>query len=141
MMTAIKKAPSLRLAALLFAFCAVLQPAHAQDASDDGDDQDQAPNPTLSAPDPSNYESARVTGQPFFLLTDSSFGSGQTAQVRLEAPGDSRDTLAGYGGADIIVYKVPHPLAFLKTQKNLHRIDIKPEYRGPTPWPICGAAG
>jgi uncharacterized protein YfaS (alpha-2-macroglobulin family) len=133
MMKTIKKLAglrALRIAALLLAFSAAVAPAHGQDAASDGDDQDQAPNPTLLEPDPSNFESTVVTGQPFFLLTDSSFGSNQTAQVRLEAPGDSRDVLAGYGGADIVVYKVPHPLAFLKTQKNLHRIDVKPNYRG-----------
>lgn len=133
MMTAVKNfagLPMLRIAALLLALCAAISPAHGQDASSDGDDQDQASNPTLSAPDPSNFDSIVVTGQPFFLLTDSSFGSGQVAQVRLEAPGESRDMLSGYGGADIVVYKVPHPLAFLKTQKNLHRIDIRPNYRG-----------
>ena len=75
---------ALRIAALLLALCAAATPAHGQDAASDGDDQDQAPNPTLFEPDPSNFESTVVTGQPFFLLTDSSFGSNQTAQVRLE---------------------------------------------------------
>ena len=82
MMKAIKKIAALRtlrIAALLLAFCATITPAHGQDAASDGDDQDQVPNPTLFEPDPSNFESTVVVGQPFFLLTDSSFGSNQTA--------------------------------------------------------------
>jgi len=74
---------------------------------------------------------AALRGQPFFLLTDASFGSGQTAQVRLEAPGrEYKEELRAYGGADILVYRVDEPIAFLKAQKNLHRIDVKANYRG-----------
>ena len=29
-----------------------------------------------------------------------------------------------YGGVDIVVYRVPRPLAFLERQKNLHRVDV-----------------
>lgn len=88
-------------------------------------------NATLRAPMPSIYDASVVQGQPFFLLSDASFGSNQTAQVRLEAPGRKfQSALQGYGGADIVVYRVPNPLAFLKAQKNLHRLDIKPNYRG-----------
>jgi len=53
-------------------------------------------------------------------------GSDAIATVRLEARG-----LGGaYEGADILVYRVPKPLAFLAAQKNLHRIEVKPVYTG-----------
>ncbi|HEY0296541.1 MAG TPA: alpha-2-macroglobulin [Bordetella sp.] len=88
-------------------------------------------NPTLAASQPSGYGDQVVRGQPFFLLSDASFGSDQVAQVRLEAPGEEfQSELAAYGGADIVVYKVPDPQAFLKAQKNLHRLNIAPNYQG-----------
>jgi uncharacterized protein YfaS (alpha-2-macroglobulin family) len=90
-----------------------------------------AANPTLNATPTSNYSSQKVDGQPFFLLSDASFGSNQTAQVRLEAPGrDFKDALQPYGGADIVVYRVGKPLDFLKAQKNLHRLNVAPNYQG-----------
>jgi uncharacterized protein YfaS (alpha-2-macroglobulin family) len=85
----------------------------------------------LNAAPTSNYSSQKVDGQPFFLLSDASFGSNQTAQVRLEAPGrDFKDALQPYGGADIVVYRVGKPLDFLKAQKNLHRLNVAPNYQG-----------
>ncbi len=114
------------LAALLFG--AGLAPAR---ADDDPARQSIDANPTLSAPNPSGYDGQVVHGQPFFLLSDASYGSNQVAQVRLEAPGrEYQSELEGYGGADVVVYKVPNPLAFLKAQKNLHRLNIKPNYQG-----------
>ena len=116
----------------LFSLCFCLGAAPAW--ADDGDNAAQQSidaNPTLSAPTPSGYDSQVVQGQPFFLLSDASFGSNQLAQVRLEAPGrEFQSELEGYGGADIVVYKVPNALAFLKAQKNLHRLNIKPNYQG-----------
>ena len=101
------------------------------DVGDNAAQQSIDANPTLSAPTPSGYDSQVVQGQPFFLLSDASFGSNQLAQVRLEAPGrEFQSELEGYGGADIVVYKVPNALAFLKAQKNLHRLNIKPNYQG-----------
>jgi uncharacterized protein YfaS (alpha-2-macroglobulin family) len=85
-------------------------------------------NPTLSAVAPSGYETFK--GQPFFLLTDSSYGSDEVAKVRLEAPGGDAETLKLYSGADILLYRIPQPLEFLKGQKNLHRVDVRPNYRG-----------
>lgn len=85
-------------------------------------------NPTLSPTTPSDYDSFR--GQPFFLLTDASYGSNEVAKVRLEAPGGDVDALKPYGGADILLYRIGEPLAFLKKQKNLHRVQIRPNYRG-----------
>ncbi|MDR0453976.1 MAG: hypothetical protein LBH05_04095, partial [Deferribacteraceae bacterium] len=89
-------------------------------------------NATLSGPKPSYYDySSFARGQPFFLLSDASFGSSQVAQVRLEAPGrEFQQELQSYGGADIVVYRIPNPLPFLKAQKNLRRLDIKPNYKG-----------
>jgi len=104
----------LALAAAL-ALLALAPPALAQD-----DD------PTLTPVPASDYQP--ITGQPFFLLTDASYGSDETAQVRLEAPDDW--SLRDYAGADILVYRIPDPLDFLKAQSNLHRIEVKPDYRG-----------
>jgi alpha-2-macroglobulin len=64
-------------------------------------------------------------GQPFFLLSDSTFGSDAMALVRIEAPGREDGYLQRYSGIDILVYRVPEPLAFLKRQKDLHRIEVK----------------
>ncbi|SDE04926.1 alpha-2-macroglobulin family protein [Paraburkholderia lycopersici] len=102
-----------------------------QDKADNTAQQNIDANPTLGVPKPSAYDSQVVQGQPFFLLSDTSYGSNQLAQVRLEAPGrEFQSQLEGYGGADIVVYKVAHPLAFLKAQKNLHRLNVKPDYQG-----------
>lgn len=68
-----------------------------------------------------------VRGAPFFLLADSGFTSSQTARVRLE--GDP-DAFAEYGGVDIVLYQIPHPLDFLKKQKDLHRIQVDGNYSG-----------
>ncbi|NLP65900.1 alpha-2-macroglobulin family protein [Paraburkholderia sacchari] len=126
-------APTL-LAALIglfsLSFCLAASPAWADDG-DNAAQQSIDANPTLGAPPPSGYDSQVVQGQPFFLLSDASYGGNQLAQVRLEAPGrEFQSELEGYGGADIVVYKVPNPLAFLKAQKNLHRLNIKPSYQG-----------
>ncbi|HEX7605816.1 MAG TPA: MG2 domain-containing protein, partial [Usitatibacter sp.] len=57
------------------------------------------------------------------------YGSDDSAMVRLEAP--DMGAIAEYGGADVYVYRVAQPLAFLKRQKNLHRIDTAGDYAGP----------
>jgi uncharacterized protein YfaS (alpha-2-macroglobulin family) len=85
-------------------------------------------NPTLSATAASGYESFR--GQPFFLLTDASYGSDEVAKVRLEVSGGDAESLKPYGGADILLYRIAQPLDFLKGQKNLHRVQVTPNYRG-----------
>ncbi|WP_371867431.1 alpha-2-macroglobulin family protein [Pseudoduganella guangdongensis] len=71
-------------------------------------------------------------GEPFFLLSDSSYGSTDEARVRLEVPGRDfgRAQLEAYSGADIVVYRVPQPLEFLKKQRNLHRIQVEGNYQG-----------
>ena len=61
-------------------------------------------------------------GEPFFLLTDATFGSGEMAKVRIEV--NSPGALAQTGGIDVRVYRVPDALAFLQKQKNLHRVQI-----------------
>ncbi len=75
----------------------------------------------------SAQEGAR--GAPFFLLSDASYGSGETAMVRLEA--QSMSAVSEYGGVDVYVYRVKQPLEFLKAQKNLHRIKADGNYTGP----------
>lgn len=67
-------------------------------------------------------------GTPFFLLSDAAYGSNDTAMVRLEV--QDMGPVAAYGGVDIYVYKVKQPLAFLKAQKNLHRINTEGNYTG-----------
>ncbi|MDN4038140.1 alpha-2-macroglobulin [Massilia sp. YIM B02443] len=79
---------------------------------------------------PSNYEPFK--GAPFFLLSDTSYGSADVARVRLEVPerDAARAGLEAYSGVDIVVYRVPQPLEFLKKQRNLHRIEVTGNYRG-----------
>jgi uncharacterized protein YfaS (alpha-2-macroglobulin family) len=75
---------------------------------------------------------ALFKGEPFFLLSDASYGSADEARVRLEVPGRDfgRSQLEAYSGADIVVYRVPQPLEFLKKQRNLHRIQVDGNYQG-----------
>lgn len=75
---------------------------------------------------------ASFKGEPFFLLSDAAYGSEDVAQVRLEVPGRDMGAakLQEYGGADIVVYRIPQPLEFLKKQPNLHRIQVEGNYRG-----------
>ncbi|WP_229487738.1 alpha-2-macroglobulin family protein [Pseudoduganella lutea] len=79
---------------------------------------------------PSNY--TPVKGEPFFLLADTGFGPAEEARVRLEVPGRdmARMNLEAYSGADIVVYRVPEPLEFLKKQRNLHRVQVEGNYQG-----------
>ncbi|WP_228881829.1 alpha-2-macroglobulin family protein [Paraburkholderia saeva] len=124
----------------MLALCVSLaaSPAMAAEAAQDpaaasaGDDGQNSPdNPTLASATPSGYDTQVVNGQPFFLLSDKSFSADQVAQVRLEAPGrEFKSELEAYGGADVVVYRVPRPLEFLKAQKNLHRLNIAPNYQG-----------
>lgn len=78
---------------------------------------------------PSNYRP--ISGEEFFLLAESSFGSDQQATVRLEVQRNSGE-LEEYGGVDIAIYRVPDPIAFLRAQSNLHRIKVpaKPQQEG-----------
>jgi alpha-2-macroglobulin len=71
---------------------------------------------------------ARADGSAFFLLSDATHGSQQSAQVRLEAK--DLGAIAGYGGVDVYVYRVKKPLDFLKAQKNLHRVNVRGNYVG-----------
>ena len=64
------------------------------------------------------YETS--AGEPFFLLSDASYGTQQNAFVRLEVPLGS--AVYGTGGVDVRVYRVPKPLEFLQKQKNPHRV-------------------
>src|SRR5690606_16029079 len=72
--------------------------------------------------DPSGYE--RAAGDKFFLIAETPFGSDETAAVRLDGP-----TNASEEDADILIYRVPDPLAFLKSQRNLHRIQVAAQAR------------
>ncbi|WP_164521441.1 alpha-2-macroglobulin family protein [Iodobacter ciconiae] len=68
-----------------------------------------------------------VRGNTFYLLSDSGFASTDEATVRLEA---STYDAQSYGGVDILVYRVPKPLDFLKQQKDPHKLDLKGNYQG-----------
>lgn len=70
---------------------------------------------------PSGYRP--ISGQEFFLLSETSYGSSEIATVRVETQGDSSE-IDEYGGIDVAVYRVPDPLAFLKAQTNLHRVKV-----------------
>ena len=118
---------------MLAALLAAMPPAHAQ--------PQQPPPPAavakkappavaLPEPDASNYTPFK--GEPFFLLSDAAYGSTDVARVRLEVPGrdNARAGLESYGGVDILVYRVPQPLEFLKKQRNLHRVDVSANYQG-----------
>ncbi|MGF6774716.1 uncharacterized protein YfaS (alpha-2-macroglobulin family) [Paraburkholderia sp. GAS199] len=127
----LQRRAGLALLSLFAVLMLSVAPAYAEDDASSAADANIAINPTLQTAPPSNFASQKVDGQPFFLLSDASFGSDQLAQVRLEAPGrDFKDALQAYGGADIVVYRVPKPLEFLKAQKNLHRLNVAPNYQG-----------
>jgi uncharacterized protein YfaS (alpha-2-macroglobulin family) len=79
-----------------------------------------------AAPVSAGYEPLR--GEEFFLLSDASVGSDGVAVVRLEVP--AAWDVARYGGVDVVVYRVPEPLDFLKAQPNLHRVQVKPVHVG-----------
>lgn len=69
-----------------------------------------------------------LQGSAFFLLSDTTHGSAEPAQVRLEA--GNLGAIAEYGGVDVYVYRVKKPLEFLKAQKNLHRVTVRGNYTG-----------
>ncbi len=84
-----------------------------------------APKVEVAAPDaPMPLANGRslFVGEPFFLLSDATYGSADNATVRLEL--NQPGSLEQVGGIDVLVYRVPDPLAFLQKQKNLHRVQV-----------------
>ncbi len=81
-------------------------------------------------PQPLENQRTPFAGEPFFLLSDASFGSTEPARVRLEV--NAPQALAQVGGIDVRVYRIPDPLAFLQRQRNLHRVqvDARPQDEG-----------
>jgi uncharacterized protein YfaS (alpha-2-macroglobulin family) len=75
-----------------------------------------------SAPIPLANPHEPYAGEPFFLLSDATFGSGDVAKVRLEV--NQPQMLEEVGGVDVLVYRIPDPLAFLQAQKDLHRVQV-----------------
>ncbi len=70
-------------------------------------------------------------GAPFFLLSDRSYASDEVARVRLETARDGAgELLSGERGVDVVVYRVPKPLEFLQSQRNLHRVASPALYVG-----------
>lgn len=63
-------------------------------------------------------------------MSDTSYGSADEVKVRLEVSGRDFSSLAQYGGADIVLYRIADPIEFLKQQKNLHRIKTDGNYAG-----------
>ncbi|MDR2688508.1 MAG: alpha-2-macroglobulin family protein [Azoarcus sp.] len=105
----------LALAAILLFASA---PAAAQAQDDDGAD--------AAINDASRY--TPPASLPFFVLTDTQYGSAEEALLRVEIPnndGGGLETIGQYDGIDIRLYRVPEPLDFLKAQKSLHRIDVE----------------
>ena len=76
--------------------------------------------PTGPLPLPNAW--APFSGEPFFLLSDATFGSADLAKVRLEV--NAPQMLEQAGGVDVLVYRIPQPLDFLQRQKNLHRVQV-----------------
>lgn len=107
-------------ALVIVALCAALVPARAADPA-------PAPVPVIAE---SGYQTFK--GAPFFLLSDAAYGSADIARVRMEVPGRdfAQSGLEQYGGVDVVVYRVPQPLEFLKKQRNLHRVDVTANYKG-----------
>ena len=94
-------------AALLPVLLAAMMLAIAPAAQADDDassaaaaDANIAGNPTLQTAPSSNFSSQKVDGQPFFLLSDASFGSDQLAQVR-HVPNQVRRQVVGEYQDDI----------------------------------------
>ena len=85
---------------------------------------------TPPGPMPLANDYTPFAGEPFFLLSDATFGSADVATVRLEV--NTPQMLEPAGGIDILVYRIPEPLAFLQKQKDLHRVqvDAKPAEEG-----------
>lgn len=75
---------------------------------------------------PSGY--SLYSGDKFFVLTDGVFTSTENIEVRFEAAGNRQ--LDQYGGVDVRLYRIPKPLEFLKSQKNLHRPSVKGRHTG-----------
>ncbi len=73
---------------------------------------------------PSGY--TPLAGEPFFLLSDKTYGSQDAARVRVEITSKelSMQAVKEYGGIDVVLYRVPRPIAFLQGQKNLRRITL-----------------
>ena len=86
--------------------------------------QPLAVNAAAAEPQLQPLENSRTpyTGEPFFLLSDATFASDQTALVRLEV--NQPSALEQVGGVDVLVYRIPDALAFLQKQKNLHRVQV-----------------
>lgn len=74
--------------------------------------------------------------EPFYVLTDKSYGTNEHALIRLEVPGSYaryREPLE----ADIRLYKINQPLTFLSKQPDLHRVQVAGRYRGASAIPVA----
>ncbi|NTV93976.1 MAG: alpha-2-macroglobulin family protein [Thiobacillus sp.] len=91
-----------------------------------------AVTPARAVPEIPRSNFTLLKGEPFFLLSDKSFGSRETALVRLEAKGggDTARVLDGEAGVDVAIHRVPKPLEFLRRQQNLHRVGTQAMYVG-----------
>jgi uncharacterized protein YfaS (alpha-2-macroglobulin family) len=72
-----------------------------------------------------------LAGNNFFILTDATFSSQDVSKIRFEINSSNGDIdkVDEYGGVDIAIYEVSQPINFLKSQKNLHRVNTKYDYR------------
>lgn len=70
-----------------------------------------------------------MTGDRFFILSETTYTSNDIATIRFDGPLD-KSRSEEYDGVDIRVYKISDPLTFLSKQKNLHRPTLKGNYQG-----------
>ncbi|MDZ7813739.1 MAG: alpha-2-macroglobulin [Ideonella sp.] len=82
----------------------------------------QAARPAVAEAPPLTAVYEPFVGEPFFLLSDATYGSSERPMVRLEV--NAPKQLEHLGGVDVVVYRIPDPLAFLQKQRNLHRIQV-----------------
>ncbi|HSW08587.1 MG2 domain-containing protein, partial [Aquabacterium sp.] len=87
-----------------------------------------AAKPATAEPAPLSNHREPFVGEPFFLLTDATYGSADKPRVRLEI--NAPQQLETVGGVDVVVYRVPDPLGFLQKQRNLHRIQVEAQPAG-----------
>lgn len=101
--------PRTFLAALALCALPALLPAAARAQADARENSDYTP----------------AAGEPFVVLADAQFGTGDEALLRVEIPASGgKENLRQFGGIDIALYRIPEPLAFLRAQKNPHRVNV-----------------
>ena len=115
-------APRLVAVLALVAAAGAWAQAPAPEDEEAGDARSEAPAGASAGPH------AAFVGEPFFVLTDATFGSAEEAKVRVEV--NDPHALDAVGGIDVRLYRVAQPLPFLQRQRNLHRVQVEAPHRG-----------